>query len=180
MLGVFSIWLEQVTVPAQVLEPERFASDPAYATHVARFNLLTYLIEHQDGRDGNILVSKEPAGRRVFAVDNGIAFDALVRNWFVPNWDVIRVPAVPKSTIERLRGVDRAQLDRLGVLIELRADANGMLESVTPGPTRDPEHGARAAQGSLQLGLTRGELDELAARLASLLARVDHGELPAF
>ena len=49
---------------------------PQYAANVGRFNLLTYLVEHEDGRAGNILVSKAPEDRRVFAIDNGIAFDA--------------------------------------------------------------------------------------------------------
>jgi hypothetical protein len=179
-LGVLSIWLEQVTVPERVYDPAGFASDPSYATHVGRFNLLTYLVEHEDGRAGNVLVSQEAEGRRVFAVDNGISFGATVKNWFVPNWNVIRVPAVPKTAIDRLRRVDRGQIDRLGVLAELRADADGMLTSVEPGPNADPERGSRVAPGWLQLGLTRVELDALEARLRALLARVDRGELPVF
>jgi hypothetical protein len=179
-LGVLSVWLDQVTVPQQVYEPERFASDARYAANVGRFNLLTYLVKHQDGRGGNILVSQESEARRVFAVDNGIAFDAPIRNVFVPNWDVIRVPAVPKSAIARLRGIDRARIGRLGVLAELRVDEEGMLRSVTPGANQDPEHGSRVAPGWLQLGLTRGELDTLEERLQDLLARVDSGELAQF
>jgi hypothetical protein len=66
-------------------------------------NLLTYLVEHEDGRAGNVLVSKAPEDRRVFAIDNGIAFGAIVKNWFVPNWNVIRHPAVPHLEIDRLR-----------------------------------------------------------------------------
>ena len=180
VLGVLSVWLEQVTVPERVFEPALFASDAQYAANVGRFNLLTYLIEHEDGRAGNVLVSKAPEDRRVFAIDNGIAFGATVKNWFVPNWNVIRIPAVPHLEIERLRRVGRDEIDRLGVVTELRADADGMLEVVPPGPNHDPERGARVAQGWLQLGLTRSELDGLEARLHELLARVDRGELPLF
>ena len=179
-LGVLSVWMDQVTVPESVFEAARFASDAQYATNIGRFNLLTYLIEHEDGRAGNILVSKVPEDRRVYAVDNGIAFDALVKNWFVANWNVIRIPALPHLEIERLRQVERSQIDRLGVVAELRADPNGMLESVPPGPNHDPESGTRVSAGWLQLGLTRSELDALEARLRALLARVDRGELPLF
>jgi len=180
VLGVLSVWLEQVTVPESVYEATRFATDAQYAANMGRFNLLTYLVEHEDGRTGNVLVSKAPEDRRVFAIDNGIAFDALVKNWFVPNWNVIRIPALPHLEIERLRRVGRSEIDRLGVVTELRADPNGMLESVPPGPNRGPERGARVAPGWLQLGLTRSELDGVEARLQALLARVDRGELPLF
>jgi hypothetical protein len=180
VLGVLSVWLEQVTVPESVFEPARFASDAQYAANMGRFNLLTYLVEHEDGRAGNVLVSKVPEDRRVFAIDNGIAFGAMVKNWFVPNWNVIRIPALPHIEIERLRLVNRSQIDRLGVVSELRADSNGMLAAVPPGPNRDPERGSRVAEGWLQLGLTRSELDGVEARLQALLARVDRGELPLF
>jgi hypothetical protein len=179
-LGALSIWLRDVTVPDPVLDPSRFERDPRYATRLGQFNLLTYLIKHQDGRPGNFLASKDPEQPRVFAVDNGIAFDAWVHNWFVANWDLIRIPALPRAAIERLRGIGRRELDRLGVLTELRVDAEGMLVRVTPGPNRDPEQGARSEPGWLQLGLTRAEIDSIEARLAALLARVDRGELQLF
>jgi len=180
VLGVLSVWLDQLGVPAEVFEAKRFASDPRYATSVGRFNLLTYLVQHQDGRAGNILASTDPDAPRIFAVDNGIAFGTLVHNWFVPNWDVIRVPALPHTAIARLRRVGRSEIDRLGVLVELHADADGMLEVVPPGPNRDPKRGARVSPGRLQLGLTRSEIDALETRLRTLLARVDRGEPPLF
>ncbi len=180
VLGVLSVWMEQVTVPERVLEPEKFASDAQYAANMGRFNLLTYLVEHEDGRAGNILVSKTPADRRVFAIDNGIAFDAFVKNWFVPNWNVIRVPAVPHLEIERLRKIDRSTIERLGVVAEMKADPDGMLQTVPPGPNRDPDHGARVSKGWVQLGLTEDELEGVEERLEELLERVDEGKLPQF
>lgn len=180
VLGVLSVWLDQVTVPEPVLEPERFASDAQYAANMGRFNLFTYLVEHEDGRAGNFLVSKTPEDRRIFAIDNGIAFGAVVKNWFVPNWNVIRVPAVPHLEIERLRRIDRSTIDRLGVVAEMKADANGILQTVPPGPNRDPEKGPRVSDGWVQLGLTRSELDRVEKRLRELLARVDRGELREF
>ncbi len=180
VLGVLSVWLDQVTVPERVLEPEQFASDAQYAANMGRFNLLTYLVEHEDGRAGNVLVSKAPEDRRVYAIDNGIAFDATVKNWFVPNWNVIRVPAVPHLEIERLRRIDRSSIDRLGVVAEMKSDANRMLVAVPPGPNRDPDHGTRVEDGWVQLGLTRSELDGVEQRLEELLERVDEGELPQF
>ena len=180
VLGVLSVWLDKVTVPEHVLEPEQFASDAQYAANLGRFNLLTYLVKHEDGRAGNILVSKTPEDRRVFAIDNGIAFDAIVKNWFVPNWNVLRVPAVPHLEIERLRRIERSSIDRLGVVAEMKADANGMLQAVPPSPNRDPDNGTRVSDGWVQLGLTEDELDGVEERLEELLERVDDGELPEF
>jgi len=181
VLGLLSVWLEDVEVPERLLDPERFASDPVYASDLGRLNLLTYLIEHKDGRDGNFLVSKPPAPRRFFAVDNGIAFGAgFVQNWFVRNWHVIRVPAVPHLEIDRLRKVGRKEIDRLGVVSELHPTPDGMFAVVPPGPNLDPEKGVRITKDSVQLGLTRSELDHVEARLHDLLERVDRGELPTF
>jgi hypothetical protein len=180
VLGVLSVWLDNVTVPKPVLEPEQFASDAQYAANLGRFNLLTYLVEHEDGRAGNFLASKVPEDRRIFAIDNGIAFGATVKNWFVPNWNVIRVPAVPHLEIERLRRIEEEDIDRLGVVAEMKADANGMLQSVPPGPNRDPDRGARVSEGWVQLGLTEDELEGVEERLEALLERVDDGELPQF
>jgi hypothetical protein len=180
VLGVLSVWLDEVSIPDEIFDAQRFASDPRYAASVGRFNLLTYLVDHRDGRKGNFLASTAPDDPRFFAIDNGIAFNAVVDNVFARNWDVFRVPALPHTEIARLRRVGRSEIDRLGVLVELRANADGMLEVVPPGPARDPESGALAVPGRVQLGLTRSELDSLETRLRTLLDRVDRGELPLF
>jgi hypothetical protein len=180
VLGLLSVWLEDVEVPERLLDPERFASDPVYATNLGRLNLLTYLVEHKDGRDGNFLASKPPAPRRFFAVDNGISFSAFVQNWFVANWHVIRIPALPHLEIERLRKIDRKQIDQLGVVSELHARPDGMYMAAPLSPNLDPEKGVRITKDSVQIGLTRSELDHVEARLRDLLARVDRGELRTF
>jgi hypothetical protein len=180
LLGVLSVWLENVKVPDRVLDTERFADDAHYATLVGRLNLLTYLVEHQDGRAGNILASSDPEDPRLFSVDNGISFAAPIKNVFVTNWNTLRVPAVPKAEIERLRAVKVGEIEKLGVLLEMRAGKDGVLRRVNAGPNRDPDDGARVAPGWLQLGLTRAEIDGLEVRLNELLTRVDAGEIPVF
>jgi hypothetical protein len=180
VLGVLAVWIDPVTVPEPVFEPERFASDALYATRFGRFNLFTYLVEHEDGRSGNFLVSKPPDDFHIFAIDNGIAFGAIVKNWFVLNWNVIRIPAIPHLEIERLRRIGKKEIDQLGVVAEMKADSNGILQAVPPGPNRDPRHGTRVAEGWVQLGLTHDELEGLEERIEDLLERVDEGELPQF
>jgi hypothetical protein len=148
-----------------------------YAAHVADFNLLLYLIEHRDGRSSNILVGDD--GRRVYSVDNGIAFGSLVWNYFVVNWNELRVPALRRASIGRLRRVTRADLDALAVVRELRADRKRVLQPVRASAVRSGD-GARVRQGHVQLGLTADEITGVARRLAALLARVDAGEIRTF
>jgi len=178
VLGLVAAWLKDVKDADVIYDPEHFAKDRTYAASVADFNLLTYLIEHRDGRGGNILVSDD--GERIWSVDNGIAFGNLVWNYFVTNWDVLRVPALRKASIDRLRRVTKADIDALLVVRELRADREGVLQPVKPGAAFDPSSGARVRGTQVQLGLTRPEADAVADRLRALLEHVDAGEIKTF
>jgi hypothetical protein len=180
VLGLLSVWLQDVEVPEPLWDPERFLHDPRYAAHRADFNLFTYLVEHRDGRAGNFLVPSDPADLHVFSVDNGIAFGGLIYNYLVTNWDTLHVPALRRAAVERLRRLDPADLDALLVVAELRADAEGVLRPVPAGPVVDPEHGTRVEPGFIQLGLTRAEVDAVAERRAHLLEQVDRGDVPLF
>jgi hypothetical protein len=180
VMGALVIWLDHVTVPEKLFDAERFANDPLYARHLADFNVLTYLIEHEDGRRGNFLVSEHDEERRVFSIDNGVAFGARVKNWFVPNWHKIRVPALRKETVTRLRAVGPAQLEALGVFAELRADANGVLQPVPHTKNREPEEGSRSEPGWLQLGLDDDEIEDLEERLEELLEDIDDGDIATY
>jgi len=180
VLGTLSLWLEDVSVPEPLLDPGRFAKDFNYAYHLSNFNVLAYLVEHRDGRAGNILVAQDDSNRRVYAVDNGITFGGLVYNFLTTNWDVIRVPAIRRAVVDKLRAIGPAQLSALGTLAELRADARGILQPVAPGPPMDPTQGVRISGGRVQMGLTSDEIDGVSKRLAALLEQVDHGKLAVF
>ena len=95
-------------------------------------NLLTYLIDHRDGRDGNFLESTDPSDPRIFAVDNGIAFEGFPWNFFVHNWNRIRVPWLRADPIARLRALPPDEPDRLGTLFDMDADAQGVLRVAQP------------------------------------------------
>jgi hypothetical protein len=180
VLGILSVWITSVTVPDVLYDEERFLSDPQYAYYMSNFNLLTHLIDHRDGRDGNILVSKDDEDRRVFAVDNGISFGPWVYNFFVPNWTKLRVAAVRKESIDRLREVRREDLDFLAVVAQLEVDEEGVLRMVPPGTPFDPDDGAVARAGSVQFGLTTSEIDDVYARIEVLIQAVDDGRVPVF
>ena len=181
VLLVLAMWLRDVTVPEVVFERERFLSEPSYAYYLANLNVFTYLIEHRDGRSGNFLVSKDDR-RQVFAIDNGVAFGQRWPNynWFVPNWDVLRVPALRKDTIDRLRVLKREDLDFLLVVAQLEPDDQGVLKLVPPGPPIDEDEGASRRGSTVQFGLTEDEIDDVWERIEELIEDVDEGKLPVF
>lgn len=180
VLGVLSLWMNNVTVPEELYDDQLFASDPNYAYHMADFNLLTYLIDHRDGRSGNFLVSKDTADRRVYAVDNGIAFEARIYNYFVPNWNEIEVPALRRAALDRLRRVTFADVHRLGIGVELKLGADGVFRATEQGPNLEPDRGVRERSGVVQLGLTDEEIEEVAVKIADLLGDIDEGDVALF
>jgi len=176
-LGVLSLWLENVTLPDPLLDLDRFRRDGVYARHLGHFNLVTYLIHHQDGRQGNFLVSVDDQDRRVFAIDNGVAFSGIFYNWFVRNWKQIHVPALPQRAIERLERIRPGDLEPLAVVAELRLDSDGIFRPVPAGPVRDREEGVRIDGPTIQLGLEAGEIEDLWERIEDLLEEIREGDL---
>jgi hypothetical protein len=177
VLGIVAVWLDKVTAPEVFWDAERFARDEAYARSMADFNVLTYLVEHKDGRRGNLLLSTDAADPRVFAVDNGIAFDPFPWNFLVPNWNKIRVPWLRRDTVERLRKVDKEALEKLGVVAELELGEDGVFRPVPPGPNMDDDEGVRRRGNRVQFGLTEDEIEDLEERLEDLLKKVDAGKI---
>ena len=173
--GVLAAWLTNVAQPDKAFDRERFSKDPEYAERFADLNLFAYLAAHRDARDNNFLESKDPANPQLFSVDNGIAFGGVLYNFFTWHFDELHTSVLPKHAVERLRGIRASDLARLGVLQELRADANGVLQTVEPGPNLDPEQGTRLSPGHIQFGLTRAEIDAIAERLRVLLEKIDGG-----
>lgn len=178
-----SMWLSDVEVPDRVYDPERFVRDANYAYYLGNLNILTYLIQARDTRRGNILASTHQADRKVFAVDNGISFGVLIFNWFYPptyHWQQLRVPSLPRDAIDKLRKLERADLDGLATVIELDADAEGILRVHAPGQPFDPDEGVRVQGTRVQFGLTRAEIDAVWTRLGHLLSEVEAGRIGLF
>jgi hypothetical protein len=175
-LGVFSVWMQNVTLPDILFDPERFEREPRYARHLGNFNLATYLMRHLDGRRGNFLVSTNEADRRVFAVDNGVAFGGIWYNWFVQNWHRIRVPALPRDGVERLERVRQNDLEALAVVAQLRKGDHGIWTPTPPGPAFDEDDGARLQGSFVQFGLTDDEIEDLSERIEDLVEEVEEGD----
>jgi hypothetical protein len=180
-LGVAALWMRDLALPDPLLDPERFNRDYVYAYYLANLNLFTYLVKHHDGREGNFLVSKNDARRQVFAIDNGVSFGGLFYNWFVPNWNSIRVPALRSESIERLRALRREDLDQtLAVVAQLELNEAGIYVNRPPGPNLDAGAGVRQQEGVLQFGLTEREIEAVWQRIQDLIEDVDDGEIAVF
>jgi len=98
----------------------------------------------------------------------------------VPNWNDIVVPALARDAVDRLRRVTAADVSALMVLVQLEADARGVLEPAAREAPWDAWQGARLRQGRVQFGLSAPEVAALAARLQRLVARIDGGEIALF
>lgn len=178
VMVVLQYWLWGVTGEG-VFDEDRFRRDPVYARHLANLNVFTYLARHNDANEGNFLLSENSDDPRLFAVDNGVAFDSEASNRGY-EWRRLRVDAVPRATVERLRDLSREDLRRqLGVLAQFDV-AGGQMVAVEPGENLDPDEGIRHRDGVLQLGLTEGEISDIWRRLERLLEEVDSGDLGVF
>lgn len=181
VLGIASLWLDDLALPDPLLDSERFDSDYVYAYFLSNLNLLTYLVKHHDGRPGNFLVSKDDARRQVFAIDNGVAFGGLFYNWFVANWNSIRVPALRRESIDRLRALTEDDVRRdLEVVAQLELNASRIYRNTEPGPNLNGDKGVRIEGDVLQLGLTNAELRSLWERIQDLITDVDEGTIAVF
>jgi len=182
-LVAYAFWLRNVTLPDTLYDEQKFLTDARYAYNLANFNLLTYLVGHHDQRLGNILVSKNAEDRRVFAIDNGVSFDPFFFNWFFPPnfaWREMRVPAVPRNAVNRLRKLTEDDLAALGVIMQLEADQDGILRIEAPGDPIDEDEGVSVRGTTVQIGLTDDEIEGIWERIEDLLEDIDDGQIGVF
>jgi hypothetical protein len=176
VLCVVQYWLQDVSVPADVLDPARLESDAIYARHIGGLNVFTYLIRHGDSNVGNFIISAVPEGARVFSVDNGIAF-ASEPSDRGEAWKSMRVKRLPADTVDRLRKLGEDELTaRLAVLAqwELR---DGHYVAVPLTANIRPNDGVRRAGSTVQMGLTRSEIAGVRDRARRLLKMIDAGDI---
>jgi hypothetical protein len=185
VLGVFAMWLNDLTLPEPLFDEERFGRDYAYAYYFSNLNLFTYLVKHHDGREGNFLISKHAARPQIFSIDNGVSFgdsfNGLFYNWFVSNWNSLHVPALRKESIDRLRKLREGDvIKQLGVVAQLELNADGIFVNVPPGENLNPADGVRIEGNTIQLGLSEDELEDVWERIEDLIEDVDEGDISVF
>lgn len=179
VLVTLQYWLFNVQGDG-VWDEERFATDTAYARHFADLNILTYLIRHNDANAGNLLISRDAANPRAFAVDNGLAFASETSDRGA-TWRNLRLKRLPRGTVERLRAITEADLrSQLEVLAQWEVGADSVLRQVEPTENLSPGRGVRQEGRMIQLGLTRREIQDTWRRLQRLLQDVDRGRYELF
>jgi hypothetical protein len=179
VLCVVQYWLQNVIATADVLEPATLQSDAVYARHIGQLNVFTYLIRHGDSNAGNFLISTEPRGARVFAIDNGVAF-ASEESDRGELWRSMRVKRLPADVVERQRKLREADLiSRLGVVGQWQLE-DGHYVPVPPAANLASHLGVRRDGATLQMGLTRREIGDVWDRARRILKMVDEGEIVAF
>ena len=171
-------WTMGVTADG-VFDPKRANRDSVYARHLGDLNILTYLIRHRDANKGNMLLSADSANPRLFAVDNGVAFNSPPSNRGT-DWERMRVERVSAPTVARLRSINEANLTTaLGVVVQFERRGDDYV-ATAPGPNLDADKGIRRKGSTLQLGLTSYEIEGVRDRLKSLLKDIDRGRIKTF
>jgi hypothetical protein len=181
-LVVLQYWLWNIDVAERndIRDRDRLEEDEAFARHAGNFNLLTYLIRHNDSNDGNFLISTDPANPRLFSVDNGLAFsnEESDRGTY---WRELHIERFPAASVERLRGVTLEDLHAtLGVVAQFQVGPDGNFTQVDGTENLDPDEGIRRTPTVLQLGLTASEIRNIHRRLTKLIEDVDNGKYEVF
>jgi len=179
VLVVLQYWLWNVTAD-DVWSKDRFKSDTLYARHFANLDLFTYLIRHSDSNKGNVLISSVTVHPRVFAVDNGVAFNRREVSDRGTRWQRLRVDRLPQRTVDRLRALTHEELDRrLAVVVQFRR-AGEALVPMTPTEPLDRGKGVRSNDEVVQLGLTDHEIAHIWDRIRNVLKKVDEQKIALF
>lgn len=178
VLVALQYWTTDVTGD-NVFDTKRAERDSVYARHLGDLNILTYLIRQRDSNKGNVLVSIDSANPRLFAVDNGVAFESQPSNRGT-DWQYMRVKGISAATAARLRAISDTTLARaLGVIAQFERRGDEYV-AVPPGANLDPGRGVRRNATTLQFGLTRSEIDGVRDRLRDLTERIDRGKIRTF
>jgi len=180
IFGNASVWMQDVKVPEVVFVEQHFLTNSNYAYFLSNLNILAYLVEHRDGRSGNILASKDNDRPQLFIIDNDTTFGTNPYNPFANNWNIIRVPALRKETIDRLRSIKRRDLEFLGVVAQLDKGSDKVFRNVKPEKNMNPRKSVRISESTVQFGLSKGQIDDVWKRVKVLLKRIDSGEIPVF
>lgn len=171
-------WLENVTTE-RVFDKARFERDPSYAYALCVANIFSYIVRHSDANQGNFLISTLPEKPRIFAVDNGVAFES-EKSDRGDRWSRMLVDRLPAGPINRLRKLTLADLTaRLETVAQFEIHY-GIPVLIPPIENLQPDRGVRRRENVIQFGLTRSEIEGVMKRIEELLKRIDEGKLAVY
>ncbi len=191
--GILSYWLEDVQSLSDAAEagwfhgqyrhafdPQLFADNAAYRDSISRVNLLTYVIRHADSHAKNFVITTDSAAPLVYSVDNSLSLGLKKNPKLDPkhDWSELRVPALPKGAVDRLRGAEE-KLDRLAVIAELEPK-DGSLVPVEAEKIEPTAMGLDWVDGRLRVGLSAAEIGDVRVKIALLLQRIEQGGVRLF
>ncbi len=179
VIVMLQYWLNEVTVGGEVYNKKKFKSDPVYAKHFANTNIMTYIINHQDSNEGNLLTSTNSDNPRVFTVDNGVTFSSPKSNRGA-KWKHIRVDRLPKNTVGKLKNLSSQILNqKMGVIAQFEYK-DGKVFSVEPTENLNPKKGVRQSGNVVQFGLTKREIRDVEKKIKNILKQVKKGKYDLF
>jgi hypothetical protein len=186
--GILSYWLESVQILPEaeaarwfdfqddgLLDDDLYRSSAVYRRSISALNVVTMLIDHADTHWKQFLIARDRVRPVIYSVDNSMSFGVRKNRSVRQDWSQLRVPAIPRTLVERLRTA-ADHLDELATLAELEV-RNGRLEVVPAAGGPPATAGTTWVGGRLHVGLTRGELEGLRRRLTDLLRRIERGEI---
>ena len=178
VLVALQYWTASVT-PEGVFDQKRADRDSVYARHLGDLNILTYLIRHRDANKGNMLISSDTTNPRLFAVDNGVAFNSPPSNRGA-DWQFMRVKRVSGATAARLRSITDSSLTAaLAVVAQFERRGDDYVATAL-GPNLEKNDGVRRKDAVLQFGLTTAEIDGVRVRLKELVKDIEKGKIKTF
>lgn len=182
VFGFLSYWLEEAK-PLDDAEVEWFSPDrgpldedllersPMYGASLARTNLFMYLIDHDDSHGSQFLMNVDLVYPVIYSIDNSMAFEAGTNPTLNgrDDWSKIQV-RLPGELIRRVREMDLASLERLGVIQQFRVDGE-RLTQVRPIREMWPDWHRPVgwSDAHLRVGLKREEMDQVWLRREVLL-----------
>ncbi len=171
-------WLPEIS-DKNVFNEKRLRRDSLYAYHWGNLNAFTYIIHHNDGNIGNVVVSTDSLSPNLYAVDNGISFDA-PESRRGTRWRDLRLKRLPRKTFERLQEITLQNLeDQLAVCAQFDL-GSGDGRPVAPTAVIDLYRGVRIEGDTIQFGLTKNEIRHLHERIRYLIRLVKDGEITLF
>lgn len=95
-------------------------------------------------------------------------------------WRKLKVKRLPNDTIERLRNITQADLEKTLSVVAQFEVVDGELIPTAPAQNLNEKKGVRQKDGLIQFGLTSYEIKRVYSRLKKLLQRVDSGKIKTF